>query len=195
MNCTLTCRKVKGMSPPEMWNQHYKAQIQAKLISTAQKVKHLLKSLVELKQTQVCAKIVYYLITGKSLIKMLKGGRRQAFTPMCQGDQLPGKLSPCWSLPSFGLTNPFVIPRSSAATVSPFTTLRMVNSAASVCITKGRSRSRTWSWQQNYLTVVCTRSENTLQWRVCALRAQKSGHITPAWASRGVRINTTWMCL
>lgn len=62
---------------------------------------------------------------------------------MCQEDQIPGKLNLWWSLPSFGLTNPFVTPKSSAATVSPFTTLRMVNSAASVCITKGRSRSRT----------------------------------------------------
>lgn len=106
---------------------------------------------------------------------MLTGGRRQTFTPMCHGDQLPGKLSPCWSLPSFGLTNPFVIPRSSAATVSPFTTLRMVNSAASVCITKGRSRSRTWSWQQDYLMVVCTRSENTLQ-VMCSQGTEKWTH-------------------
>jgi len=46
--------------------------------------------------------------------------------------------------PSLGLTKPLVTPRLFAATVSPLTTRSRVNSEDSVCITMGRSRSRTW---------------------------------------------------
>lgn len=46
--------------------------------------------------------------------------------------------------PILGFTKPFVMPRFSAATVSPLTTRRMVNSDDKVCVTKGRSRSRTY---------------------------------------------------
>ncbi len=47
-------------------------------------------------------------------------------------------------LPSLGLTKPLVTPILLAATVSPLTTLRRVNSEDSVCMTMGRSRSRTY---------------------------------------------------
>ena len=50
-------------------------------------------------------------------------------------------LSP--SSPNLGFTKPLVMPRFSAATVSPLTTRRMVNSDDKVWVTKGRSRSRT----------------------------------------------------
>lgn len=48
-------------------------------------------------------------------------------------------------LPSLGLTKPLVTPEQLAATVSPLTTLRRVNSEDSVCMTMGRSLSRTWT--------------------------------------------------
>lgn len=47
-------------------------------------------------------------------------------------------------LPSLGLTKPLVTPEQLAATVSPLTTLSRVNSDDSVCMTIGRSLSRTW---------------------------------------------------
>lgn len=48
-------------------------------------------------------------------------------------------------LPSLGLTKPLVTPEQLAATVSPLITLRRVNSEDSVCMTMGRSLSRTWT--------------------------------------------------
>ena len=49
-----------------------------------------------------------------------------------------------WCLPSFGFTKPLVTPRLWAATASPLTTRSKVNSDDSVCMTMGKSRSRTW---------------------------------------------------
>lgn len=56
---------------------------------------------------------------------------------LCRAPPLPNS-------PILGFTKPLVMPRFSAATVSPLTTRRMVNSDDKVCVTKGRSRSRTW---------------------------------------------------
>lgn len=49
------------------------------------------------------------------------------------------------AVPSLGFTNPLVTPRLWAATVSPLTTRSRVNSEDKVCMTIGRSRSRTWA--------------------------------------------------
>lgn len=58
-------------------------------------------------------------------------------------------INVCLHLPSFGFTKPLVTPRLWAATVSPLTTRSKVNSEDSVCMTIGRSRSRTWGWTRN----------------------------------------------
>lgn len=53
-----------------------------------------------------------------------------------------------WRSPSLGFTKPLVTPRLWAETASPFTTRCSVNSEDRVCMTMGRSRSRTCSTER-----------------------------------------------